>query len=272
MVNQMPGQRAKVLGVHALGGTLAEVGAPLCAGLLLAFMDWQSVLQLSVIPAFVMALLFLKFRRRVPVSRARSVTRTDLGDMVRIWMTRHGVRTVGIIVFYNMALMGAMAMMPLYLLEYHDLTPAQIGLVIAVVWSVGALAQPLLGHLSDVTGRKNITVIGLCFAAVFLAISSYAPNLIWVVIGFILSLGALVGIRAVLLAAMVDVSGSRESTTLGFAFAVMDGVGALGALFAGYAGKVDLHFAFLFASASAGVAIVLTLMHRFGDSGRAAQS
>ena len=263
MVEQMPSRRAQVLGIHALGGTLAEVGAPLSAGLLLGFFEWQTVLQISTIPAFIMAILFLKFRRLIPASRKSSVTRQDLKSMLSVWLQGNSLRTIAIIVLYNMSLMGAMAMMPLYLQKTQGLSAAQTGLVFAVIWTAGALAQPIFGHLSDITGRKPITVIGLLFATAFLAIATYATHLIWLIVVLILSLGALVGIRAVLLAAMVEVSGQRETTTLGFAFAIMDGVGALGALLAGIAGQYELRYAFIFSSTMACCAMVLTIMHRF---------
>jgi hypothetical protein len=38
------------LGVHAMGGTLAEVVGPLMAGFLLGFLDWRTTLQLSAAP------------------------------------------------------------------------------------------------------------------------------------------------------------------------------------------------------------------------------
>ena len=266
MVEQMPQRRARVLGIHALGGTFAEVGAPLAAGVLLGFFEWQTVLQLSTIPTFIVAILFLKFRHRIPLAKESSVTRHDLGGMIKTWLEPKSLRTVAIIVLYNMSLMGAMAMMPLYVQKTQGLSAAQTGLVFSVIWVIGALAQPLLGHLSDVTGRKITTVTGLLFAGVFLLAASYVSQLALLVVMFVLSLGALVGIRAVLLAAMVDVSKKRESTTLGFAFAVMDGVGALGALLAGIAGQYDLRYAFVFSAAMAICAMLLTLLHNFSGS------
>ena len=56
------------------------------------------------------------------------------------------------------------------------------------------------------------------------------------------------------LAAAVDYSRHREGTTLGFAFAILDGVGALGAWLAGLAANVELELAFLLAAALALVA------------------
>jgi len=49
------------------------------------------------------------------------------------------------------------------------------------------------------------------------------------------AVAALDAIRAAILAAAVDHSGHSEGATLGFAFMLLDGVGALGAVLAGIA-------------------------------------
>ena len=61
----------------------------------------------------------------------------------------------------------------------------------------------------------------------------------------------------------MDVSGERESTTLGMAFTMMDGIGAFGAVIAGIAGSRDLSYAFLMAGALAVVASVIALVLPF---------
>ena len=58
LVRQMPDKRGQALGIHAIGGTLAEVFSPLMVGFLLAVLDWQQVLQLSVLPAALMGTAF----------------------------------------------------------------------------------------------------------------------------------------------------------------------------------------------------------------------
>ncbi|NKB76959.1 MAG: MFS transporter [Gammaproteobacteria bacterium] len=266
MVEQMPGRRAQVLGIHALGGTLAEVVAPLTVGVLLGFFEWQTVLQISTIPAFIMGVVFLWCRRWVPVSRESSVTQHDLKAMLRVWLRPEGIKTTSIIILYNMSLMGGLAMLPLYIQSNHGLSMAETGVIFASVWVIGALAQPFLGHLSDIMGRKRIILSALTIASALLCAASMVNELIWIVALLLVAFGALVGVRAVLLAAMVDVSGKRETTTLGFAFAVMDGVGALGAFLAGVAGKNDLRYAFFFAAAVAFLAMTLTAIHRFRDT------
>lgn len=61
LVKRMPGRRAQVLGIHAMGGSIgAEVLGPITAGFLLGYFDWQTSLQILVIPAVVMG--FYLFR------------------------------------------------------------------------------------------------------------------------------------------------------------------------------------------------------------------
>ncbi|NKB63595.1 MAG: MFS transporter [Gammaproteobacteria bacterium] len=242
---------------------MAEVGAPLSVGFLLGFFDWQTVLQISTVPAFIMAVAFLWLRKRVPKPKEISVTRHDLRSILQVWLRPEGLKTTSIIILYNMSLMGGLAMLPLYMQNNQGLSMAQSGVLFASVWVVGALAQPFLGYLSDIAGRKRIIVIALTGASVLLVVASVLSNLIGIILLLLVALGSLVGIRAVLLAAMVDVSGRRETTTLGFAFAVMDGVGALGAFLAGLAGKNDLRYAFVFAAAVAFFAMILTMLHHF---------
>ena len=45
----------------------------------------------------------------------------------------------------------------------------------------------------------------------------------------------------------MEYTGSREGTTLGFAFTLMDGIGAFGALLAGWAAGIQFSHAFLLA-------------------------
>ena len=71
---------------------------------------------------------------------------------------------------------------------------------------------------------------------------------------------ALVAIRSVVLASAVDYSGKREATTLGFTYAVMDGVGALGAVAAGALGNVDLRYAFILAGCLCAFTVVMAFV------------
>ena len=77
----------------------------------------------------------------------------------------------------------------------------------------------------------------------------------------------LTSMRPVVLAAAVDYSGKSEATTLGIVFTLLDGIGMLGALFAGLIGEFSLNYAFLLAAgfAMASALICMLLSFDFGS-------
>jgi len=264
MVEQMPGRRARVLGIHAIGGTLAAVGAPLVAGFLLTRFEWRAVLQFSVLPAVLLGFVFAWRSSWIPARKASGLSLSDVRSLVRIWLEPRGLRAIGIVVLYNMSLMAVLAMLPLYMQSTQGYTSAETGALFAAIWLLGAAAQPVLGAISDTIGRKRVAVAGLLAAGLLLGLMIIVSHPQWLIVVAVAGVGTLGGIRAVLLASMVDVTGKHESTTLGFAFAVMDGLGALGAMLAGALGSIDLGYAFLLAAGLSVAAVGLTLGHSFG--------
>ncbi len=262
MVEQMPNRRAKALGIHALGGTLAAVGAPLVAGFLLAFLDWRTVIQVSILPTVIMGIVFLKNAHRIPRRRGHRLNRADLKSIGLLWLTLQGMRILAVVVLYNMAMMAILSMLPLFMHNAHGFTTAQTGMLFAAFWLLSSVLQPLLGSLSDRIGRKRVITWTLFPAAALIAMFTTISSPLLLTTTVILGAGILGGVRAVLLASMVDVSGKHESTTLGFAFSVMDGVGALGAVLAGMLGTIDLTYAFFFSAIAALGAVGLSLTNR----------
>ena len=141
----------------------------------------------------------------------------------------------------NMAFMAILAMAPLLLQRVHGLSPAQTGLAFSAMILAGALVQPLVGRLSDGTGRKPLVIAGnLAAVAACLAVALSAGTGA-VILALVAAATALTSIRSVILAAAVEFAGQREATNLGLAFVLLDGVGALGAVLAGTLGNLDLH-------------------------------
>ena len=172
LVRQMPKQRGQALGVHAIGGTLAEVFSPLMVGFLLAVLDWQQVLQLSVLPAALMGTVFFFLVRRIPSRQiSATLTRRDLLTFIHQWRSRTGLLLVAGIATYNMALIALMTMMPFYSQRTFGFSPAETGVAFALAMLAGSIGQPLVGRLSDRRGRFGIfascsvlaaTLSGIC--------------------------------------------------------------------------------------------------------------
>ena len=72
--------------------------------------------------------------------------------------------------------------------------------------------------------------------------------------------------RPAVLAAAIDYSAKSEATTLGIVFTVLDGVGMLGALFAGLIGEISLNYAFLLAAGFAMLSALICFGLKFDFS------
>ena len=244
-------RRAHVLGIHAIGGSLAEVLSPLAVGFLLAYVDWREALAISVIPAAAMGLCFFWVARAVPSVERKSVSKQDLLGLLNLWRRGNGLRMVVMICCYNMALMALLSMIPLYLAERHGFGPEAAGIAFSTMLVVGALAQPFVGKVSDIAGRRPVVVFGNLAAALAIGLLVLQPSLWIMLAGMMVAVAALDAIRAAVLAGAIDHSGHSEGTTLGLAFVLLDGIGALGAVLAGIAAGVSWPYMFALAAAFA---------------------
>ena len=263
LVRQMPGQRGRALGIHAIGGTLAEVFSPLLVGVLLSLFDWQAVLQISAIPAAAMGIAFLFFYQRIPNRHAStSLTKADLLAFAREWRSRSGLFLIGGIATYNMALIALMTMMPFYMQTRHGFTPAQAGTAFALSMLLGSIGQPVIGHISDRHGRFGIFALCSVVAAGFSFLAIMFSGAFTVAAMLIGAMAVLVAIRSGVLAMAVDYSSKHEATAMGFVFVVLDGVGALGAVLAGIIGDFSLTASFALAGALSLGAVALVASAR----------
>lgn len=256
LAQSQPTRRAHALGIHAMTGTFAEVLAPLSIGFLLVWFDWRVAMQISAIPAILMGIAFIRIADSVPRSPHHAISLADLRTLWNIWRVPRGLGVMAMVSVYNMALMAILAMTPLFLQRVHGLSLAQTGAVFSAMVLVGALFQPLVGRLSDATGRKPVFVVGTMAAGLACLAVAWSTTLGAAVLALIAAVAALYGIRSSVLASALEFGEQREATTLGLAFMLLDGVGALGAALAGAVGSLDLHYAFLLAAGLAGAAAI----------------
>jgi MFS family permease len=268
LVKEMPKRRAQVLGIHAVGGSIgAEVLGPLATGFLLGFFDWQTSLQILVIPAVLMGFLFIPIAKRIGSTASKKISVIDLKGLARHWLNGPGKLLILTMVLYNLSLMAILGMTPLYLQSEHGLSPFYAGLTFAAMLLIGTIFQPVTGKYTDRRGRKPLIVITLVLSSLFAALAGLSTDLGWVMAGLLPAAALLTSMRPVVLAAAVDYSGQSEATTLGIVFTLLDGIGMLGALFAGLIGEFSLNYAFLLAAgfAMASALICMLLSFDFGS-------
>ena len=248
LVQQLPERRGEALGVHAMGGTLAEVAGPLMAGFLLSFLDWRTTLQLSAVPTLVMGVAFIWIARHVPRSTAGALSRADFTHFIQVWARPTGLTVIAMIAVYHMALVALLSMSALFLQSDHNFSPWQAGLVFAGGLLLGSLSQPVVGRLSDTAGRKRIFIGGAILASAGGMVASLASSGTTIVMGIVAAMTLLVAVRSGVLAFAVEYAGKREGTTLGVVFVAMDGIGSVGAVFAGFVGEWNLRYCFMLAA------------------------
>ena len=251
LVQSDPQNRGQALGFHAVGGTFSAVVGPVIVGILLASMDWRETMQWIILPTLLAGLLFLKIRKLVPENPLRkTISKADFKHLWKSWTKKNGLLIICLMISYHMSLVALMSMIPLYLREFHGLSSAMTGLAFGMMVLTGALMQPLMGRFSDHAGRRRVIVFGIATATVCAFIIPVLENfglLLMIIISLLIGIGFLEGIRSSVLAAAVEYTGNREGTTLGFAFTLMDGIGAFGALLAGWAAGIQFSHAFLLA-------------------------
>ena len=264
LVRLRPDRRAEALGIHAVGGSLAEVFSPLAMGFLIGIVGWRDSMLIAALPAAVMALAFVWVSQRLPRMDQRRFSHTDFKAVVLHWCKPTGLKLVAIISSYNMALMAILAMIPVYFQQRHGFSIWQTGVAFSSMILLGALVQPFLGRLSDRLGRRRVILFGNAFAAA-LAVSAgvLGVNLVITIASLSIATMTLTGIRSVLLAAAVDYSADREGTALGLAFSLLFGIGALGAWFGGLSANVMLEGGFLAAAGFSLIATVVCALTKF---------
>ena len=265
-------RRAHVLGIHAIGGSLAEVLSPLAVGFLLAYVDWRGALAFSALPAAGMGLCFFWVAHAVPRIEKKSVSKHDMLGLLNMWRRGNGLRMVVMICLYNMALIALLSMIPLYLADRHGFGPEAVGIAFSTMLIAGALAQPWVGKISDIAGRRPVVVFGNLSAALAAGLLVFQPSLWAMIAAMTVAVAALEAIRAAVLAGAVDHTGRSEGTTLGLAFALLDGIGALGAVLAGIAAGFSWPHMFGLAAGFAFAAAALGFVTVFGGSAKNLES
>jgi len=209
-------RRGTALAVHGVGGTLGDVLGPTTTGVVLAWLSWRGVISVyAAVPLLLAPMLFWAFRDLRP--GGDGVQAADLRTQLR--ETRHLLRSSTVWLLNLVSAMRGMCFqayttfLPLYLAEEVGFESRGVGLHLGLLFSVGIVASPVMGYLSDRVGRKTVvvpTLMGLAILSVVLAL--YGEGIMLTVL--IATLGLFIRSDYALISAMVlDAVGENVATT-----------------------------------------------------------
>jgi MFS family permease len=193
-----PQQRASALAFYSAGLNVGLLIAFFGGGLLASAYGWRAAFLAAGLPGIVLVFLFLFTVPEPP--RGHSEALIDTGDApgfmatVRYLWSQRSFRFLSVGTSMS-AFSGyaGLAFVPSFLARTHHLTPAQIGLLLAITTGVfGYIGTLLSGVIADRIGRKDIrrtmlvpvvaAFIGLPFAPFFYL----SPNLTVVIVALAL--------------------------------------------------------------------------------------
>ena len=155
--------------------------------------------------------------------------------------------------------LGLTIMIPLlpFYAEKLGATPTQVGLLIAVYAACQLFSGPLLGRLSDVTGRKPLLLVSQVGTLIGFLILAFAPSL-WVVFIARVIDGATAGNLSLAQAYISDVTKPEERAKSFGVIGIAFGMGFLiGPAISGYLAKFDYRDP-IFAAAALSATSILT--------------
>ncbi len=247
MVKWMPERKGFVLATHMVGGTIAEITAPLVAGILLIFLNWDQVLQINTLPTVILGLLFIKLAPMVKTPSYESQIDQKFKDLARSVMQPGSIAILMMIMLHNMSLVAFMSMAPLYFQEIRGLSSGLTGLGFSLFLIGGALTAPFIGYVSDKIGRKTMSIWGLVGGGIFAWLITISSNNFTIFSLLIITGLLMLSVRSVIIAMALEKIGHRESTVLGLISCVGEGCAALGAVFGGILGAISLSYSIIFA-------------------------
>jgi len=162
--NQFTRSRGAVFALHGAGGSIGDISGPIITGMLLGMLSWRSIISIySLVPLLMSVLIFWVFRRnnhRLNLPAKQTAThpgkfREQFVVTKEILRKTHIWRVNLVAGFRGMCFTVIITFMPLFMKEQLGFNSAAIGFHVGLLWSIGIVASPLMGYLSDQWGRSK---------------------------------------------------------------------------------------------------------------------
>jgi FSR family fosmidomycin resistance protein-like MFS transporter len=262
---RFPDRRSFAISLHGTGGSLGEALGPLIAAGLLAFLTYKGVLQISAIPAIVVALVMWHMLKEEQgrAGQGHASFRQYLGSFGRLMAQRTLLLICLVTALRSVGQAMTTTFLPVYLREDLGYSAGLVAAYIAMAQVVGIGSQPLMGFLSDRLGHKRVLVPALTLFSLLFLLVPIADGKIELAL-VILALGAfLFSLHAILIAAAAElVPEDMQSTVVSLIYA-SSFVGALAPTVAGVIGDTyGLESTFLMSAVLVGASAVVLMLTR----------
>jgi MFS family permease len=210
------------LAIFGIGGSFGDIFGPVITGILLGLLAWQSVISIYAIVPLLMTLWFIW--TSISASRAKQTDEVvadknvDLRTQIKI--TKEYFKTTAIWKVNLVAGIRGMCytiyvtFLPLFMKEDLGFSSQSIGFHFGLLWAIGIVASPLMGHLSDRLGRKPVLVPALlCSGTLTVLLALFGKGILFTVIIGMLGI-FLRSDYALLSAAILDIVGQKVATTM----------------------------------------------------------
>ena len=248
--------RGAALAIHGAGGSVGDILGPVFTGLLLGAIAWRGIISIYAVIPLMMSLwaVWMSLRRGMaPGNQAKSTPeeKKDLKTQLKITgdiLKRTHIWRVNLVAgLRGMCFVVLVTFLPLFMKESLGFSSKSIGFHFGLLWTVGIIASPVMGHLSDRWGRKLVLVPAFFYSGTLLVLLA----LIGKGVGFTITIVLLgLSIRSdysLVHATILDITGDQVATTmLGILAITRSMMGAVAPLIAGaiyqYAGMKAMLF------------------------------
>lgn len=210
-------RRGMALSMHGAGASVGDSIVPIIVGAILVYASWEIVAQVHLVPAIVVAtIIWVSLRGSFVNANVRPGFRSYIGGLRDALKNAQFVAVVTSNMFTTSARLAVTAFFPLYVTETLGYSTFALGVYLALLYVTGLVSQPVMGIVSDRSGRKVVLVTSFALMSVLFALIAIATN--GVLLGLVIAaLGCFFyGTVNITQSAVMDVAGEGvQASTMG---------------------------------------------------------
>jgi MFS family permease len=210
------------LAIFGVGGSVGDIFGPVITGLLLGLLAWRSVISIYAVVPLLMVFWFIWSYRGsagaresdAPSGEQDADLKTQIKTTIKYFKTTAIWKVNLVAGLRGMCFTIYVTFLPLYMKEGLSFSSKSVGFHFGLLWAIGIVASPLMGHLSDRLGRKPVLVPALlCSGTLTILLALFGKGIMFTAIICMLGI-FLRSDYALLSAAILDIVGQKVATTM----------------------------------------------------------